>query len=111
MYTAVAMQEAQRSNPTDAAWGEVTAEDQERFCWTPEDPAKSSGASTIQHRCELGRPQEQMADGAVGDGSLSSRSAALFLLTLPFRVFLMLNFFTKYFTCIKTHGSQLSRLL
>ena len=49
MYTADATQETKRSNPSDGAWGEVTAEVQELLRWTPEDPTSNGGAATIKH--------------------------------------------------------------
>ena len=54
VHTAGVAQETKRSNPSDEAWGEVTAEVQVLLCWTPEDPASNGGVATIQHCCELG---------------------------------------------------------
>ena len=54
MHTAGTKQETERSNSSDEARGEVTAEVQELMRWTPEDSSSNGGAATIQRRCELG---------------------------------------------------------
>ena len=58
MHTAGAKQETERSNPSDEAWGKVTAEVRELLRWTPEDSASNGRAATIQCCSEPGETTE-----------------------------------------------------